>query len=71
MEKIVVSSNGLQKLLDTLNSNKAEVPDKLPTRILKEVSQELATLLAQRFQQYLDEGKLPNDWKIPNVSANI
>ena len=49
MEKIVVSSNGVQKLLDTLNANKAEGPDKLPNRILQKLSQELAPLLAQLF----------------------
>ena len=61
MRKIVVTSNRVQKLLDRLNTNKAGSPDQLPTRILKELSQELAPLLAQLFQQSLDEGKLPND----------
>ena len=49
------------------NTNKAGGPDQLLTRILKELSQELAPLLAQLFQQSLDEGKLPNDWKVANV----
>ena len=70
MRKIVVTSNGVQKLLDRLNANKAGGPDQLPTRILKELSQELAPLLAQLFQQSLDDGKLPIDWKVAKCSAN-
>ena len=65
--KVIVTSNGVQKLLNALNANKAGGPDKLPTRILKELCQEMAPLLAKLFQQSLDEGKLPNDWKIANI----
>ena len=65
--KVIVTSNGVQKLLNALNANKAGGPDKLPTRILKELSQEMAPLLAELFQQSLDEGKLTNDWKIANI----
>ena len=67
MGKVIVTSNGIQKLLNALNVNKAGGPDKLPTRILKELSQEMAPLLAQLFQRSLEEGKLPNDWKIANI----
>ena len=42
--------------------NKASGPDGVPTYLLRELSHELAPILASLFQQSLDQGQLPNDW---------
>ena len=58
--KVIVTPNGVQKLLNALNANKAGGPDKLPTRILKELPQEMAPLLAYLFQQSLGD-RVPHE----------
>ena len=42
--------------------NKTSGRDGMPTYILKELSHELAPILASLFQQSLDLGQLSNDW---------
>ena len=39
----------------------------MPTYILRELSHELAPILASLFQQSIDQGQLPNDW----IKANV
>ena len=47
--------------------NIARGPDGVPTYLLRELSHELAPILASFFQQSLDQGQLPNDW----IKANV
>ena len=47
--------------------NKASGPDGVPTYLLRELSHELAPILASLFQQSLDQGQLPNDLSKGNV----
>ena len=47
--------------------NIASGPDGVPTYLLRELSHELAPILASFFQQSLDQGQLPNDW----IKANV
>ena len=68
MEKIYVScTRGVEKLLEGLKPGKSCGPDGLHPRILKELSRELAEPLANLFQQSLDQGYLPSDWKSANI----
>jgi hypothetical protein len=46
MGSFTVSSEGVKKLLDGLNIHKAAGPDGIPARVLKELSDELAPVLA-------------------------
>ena len=62
-----MTSLGVQKLLESLTLNKASGPDGVPTYLLRELSHELAPILASFFQQSLDQGQLPNDW----IKANV
>ena len=41
----------------------------VPTTILKDYSQEIAPILQAIFQQSLDTGEVPDDWKKANISA--
>ena len=67
LNQIIVTSLGVQKLLESLTVNKASGPDGVPTYLLRELSHELASILASFFQQSLDQGQLPNDW----IKANV
>ena len=67
MNDIVVSTEGLTRLLKGLNSSKTMGPDELHPRILKELEVELGTLFAQLFQQSLDTGKIPEEWSLANI----
>jgi hypothetical protein len=59
---------GVEKLLKGLNVNKASGPDALPSRVLKEAATELAPALQAIFNQSLETGQLPNDWRKANIS---
>ena len=67
MDPFTVSTEGVQKLLDGLNIHKASGPDGIPSRLLKELSKELAPVLALFFQASIDQGVLPEEWKEANV----
>ena len=64
MLKITIGLEGVAKLLRSL---KATAPDSVPARILKEVAEKLATVLALLFQSSQDKGTVPDDWKRANV----
>ena len=68
IENITISIEGVEKLLDNINIHKAIGPDKIPNIILKTCSKEISPALANIFQQSLDTGTLPNDWKNSNIS---
>ena len=61
MDSIVVSSEGLIKLLKGLNPSKALEPDELHPRVLKELANELGLVFAHLFQQFLDTGEIPKE----------
>ena len=68
IENITISIEGVEKLLDNINIHKASGPDKIPNIILKTCSKEISPALANIFQQSLDTGTLPNDWRNANIS---
>ena len=59
---LVISVNGVQKLLDKLNIKKASGPDNICCRILRELSAELAPVLTSIYNQSLESGEIPTDW---------
>ena len=60
---ICVTVNGIVKQLNLLKPNKACGPDKVSARILKLAPEETAVILREIFQQSLDSGEVPCDWK--------
>ena len=54
MEEIVVTKEGVTKLLKGLDPSKALGPDELYPRVLKELATELGPVLAYLFQQSID-----------------
>ena len=59
MDDIVVSNEGVTKLLKGLNPSKALGPDELHPRVLKELATELGPVFAHLFQKSLDMGEIP------------
>ena len=61
MEDIVVTKEGVTKLLKGLNPSKALGPDELHPRVLKELATELGPVFAHLFQQSIDKEKSPRN----------
>ena len=68
MDKIVVSVQGVEKLMANLNPYKASGPDCISSRVLKELSKELAPALTAIFQSSLSSGTVPADWRDAHVT---
>ena len=60
MEDIVVTKEGVIKLLKGLNPSKALGPEELAT--------ELGPIFAHLFQQSIDSGDIPKEWTLANIS---
>ena len=67
MDNIVVSNEGVTKLLKGLNPSKALGPDELHPRVLKELATELGPVFARLFQKSLDTGGIPKEWSLANI----
>ena len=68
MEDIVVTKEGVTKLLKGLNPTKALGPDELHPRVLKELATELGPTFAHLFQQSIVSGDIPKEWTLANIS---
>ena len=66
MEDIIVTKEGVTKLLKGLNPSKALGPDELHHRVLKELATELGPVFAHLFQQSIDKGEIPKEWSLAN-----
>ena len=67
MDDIVVSKDGVNKLLKGLNPSKSSGPDELHPRVLKELASELGLVFAHLFQQSIDTGEIPKEWSLANI----
>ena len=67
MDDIVVSKDGVIKLLKGLNLSKALGPDELHPRVPKELATELGPVFAHLFQQSIDTGEIPKEWSLANI----
>ena len=62
MPPIHITVRGIEKLLKELKPNKAQCPDNIPARILKEVAFKIAPILTIIFQKSINSGTPPSDW---------
>ena len=67
MDDIVVSKDGVIKLLKGLNHSKALGSDELHPRVLKELRTELGPVFAHLFEQSIDTGEIPKEWSLANI----
>ena len=74
MNDIVISKEGVIKLLKGLNPSKALGPGELHPRVLKELATELGPVFAHLFQQSMDTGEyLPpfqEEWQVTCVQLS-
>jgi hypothetical protein len=66
---IVITPEAVKKKLNSLDASKAQGPDNIPPRVLKELSNELSTPLCLLFNKSIETGIVPNDWKTADVTA--
>ena len=69
MPQISVTVDGVYNLLAKLDAYKVTGPDNIPSRFLKEFAQQIAPALTLIFQSSMNQGKLPHDWKIANITS--
>ena len=62
MPNIIVTSQGIENLLNGLKTHKASGPDALSATILKETSDIIAPIPKVLFQISLDAGRVRADW---------
>ena len=68
MPEIQISVKGIEKLLKSLDPDKAAGPDQFKPIVLQTLHAERVPILQVIFQKSLDSGKLPHIWKEANVS---
>ena len=67
MQHIIITPDGIHKLLCTLKEHKATGPDHIPTKLLKTLADELTPTFTRLFQASLKQGIIPTDWTTANV----
>ena len=66
---IRVTPDAVKEKLNNLNVNKSAGPDNLPTRVLKELSNELCVPICNIINKSFESGVLPTEWKTANITA--
>ena len=67
IDNLVITTNGVRNLLMNLNPKKANRPDLLPIRVLKEAASETAPILQVIYSVSLQQGHAPHDWRSANI----
>ena len=67
IKQIEITCKGIEKLLSNLDSKKANGPDKLPTRVLRETFTEIAPIFRVMFERSLVSGEIISIWKTGNI----
>jgi hypothetical protein len=65
--EVNVETTEVEAILKNLDPTKAQGPDGIPTRVLKECSNELAPPVTKIINQSLNENTVPDEWKMANV----
>ena len=63
-----ISTAETRLIIDNIDVNKGSGPDNISGRILKECSREISPSLTVLFNLSLTLGKMPENWKLANVS---
>ena len=71
LSSIAVSNDGVLKQLNNLDISKASGPDEIPARLLKQYAPLIASTLKKIYQNSIDQGAIPKDWKKANVTPLI
>ena len=68
IDDLVVTEDGVRKLLQNIDVKKAVGPDCLPNIVLKKCAKEVAPALASIFNKSIQTGAVPKDWRDANVA---
>ena len=63
LPNITICETGVRKLLKAVKPHKANGPDVIPARLLKDYTAEIAPVPMLIYQASLDQGTMPGDWK--------
>ena len=69
LDNINITKGKIRKVLQRLKIDKSPGPDGIHPRVIKELREELLEPLSILFTSSLQEGVVPDDWKIANVTA--
>ena len=67
MTDLTLTVEEVQAVLENFDSTKATGPDNIPARLLKETAPIISPSLCMLFNKSLDEGVLPEEWKLANI----
>ena len=68
LDSAKISQKEILDLLKNLDIKKSTGPDGIPGRILEELKEEIISPLHLIFNKSLNEGEVPSDWKLANVT---
>ena len=68
LDTITVSPDMVEKKLKNLKPSSAPGPDRLWPRILQRISKVISVPLSLVYSKCLEEGNVPGDWKVANVT---
>ena len=66
---IRATKEAVQQKLKDLKPDKAQGPDTIPPRVLREVCEEISEPVCRLFNESLETGVIPQDWKTAEVTA--
>ena len=68
INKLHITTPGIEKLLNKINPHEATGPDNISGRLLKEMQTQIAPILCLIFNKSYATGIIPDDWKHANVA---
>ena len=68
LRSISITESDVSKCIDKLKVNKSPGPDSISPRVLKEAKCEFIKPLTLIFNESLQSGSMPDDWKLANVT---
>ena len=68
LEDAEITEERVRGAIDEMKEDSAAGPDGIPPRIIKELKEELILPLTILFQKSMDEGRIPDDWRLANVT---
>ena len=67
IDNVTLSEEDIVAVIKNLDSNKAQGPDGIPVRLLKETAMQFAPSLRVLYNKSLNVDVLPDEWKLANV----
>ena len=68
LEEIEISEEKVEAVIDSLRICSATGPDGIGNRTIKELKKHIVTPLTMIFRKSLDDGEVPDDWKVSNIA---